>query len=435
MTAAQVQDLCNFAVSIIEVSMLPTIVFEEENGASYYLCPNESVLPPLTEEITEVSGCVPCAFITQTLQTYYLENGLNAPQPTLNTLYGVTPELAELNIDFETYSTICGFSVNFEDQYTALIHWTNPNSTTSYFCLGTFTKQPETGNSDYRYWFNGKERSDEVYGKGNLNTALFWEYDTRLGRRWNLEPVTKPWITSYHAFNNKPITFIDPNGDNANPIIDDETGDLLGTDEKGIQGEAIIMNKSEFKQGMKHSDALKKGTLASNVDLGKYKKGVIINTFKTINSLPSRPDWDGILTKKEADDWWNYGEGKPLFVDESKIELNGLDTDDFDNKVGSTLSENFLFSAPGSATAEVYGRLDLRLITADGVIKIRYQTQLKGVNGLVMDQYDFTYNDGEYIRNAATWFGKPSGNGTKFSILSYGTAKIPKSSWGWTPKK
>ena len=32
---------------------------------------------------------------------YCLENGLNAPQPKLNTLYGVTPKLAALNIDLE----------------------------------------------------------------------------------------------------------------------------------------------------------------------------------------------------------------------------------------------------------------------------------------------------------------------------------------------
>ena len=32
-----------------------------------------------------------------------------------------------------------------------------------------------------------KEMVDEEYDKGKLNTALFWEYDTRLGRQWNLD--------------------------------------------------------------------------------------------------------------------------------------------------------------------------------------------------------------------------------------------------------
>ena len=140
---------------------------------------------------------------------YYLKNGSNAPQPTLNALFGVTPELSELNIDFTTYSTICGFSVDFEDSHTALINWTNPSPSTSYFCFCTYTKQPETGKADYRYGFNGQERSDEVYGKGNLNTALFWEYDTRLGRRWNLDPIIKEYESPYATFANNPIWFID----------------------------------------------------------------------------------------------------------------------------------------------------------------------------------------------------------------------------------
>ena len=47
---------------------------------------------------------------------------------------------------------------------------------------------------------------------GSSYTAEFWQYDSRLGRRWNIDPVDKPWMSSYHAFSNKPITNIDPNG-------------------------------------------------------------------------------------------------------------------------------------------------------------------------------------------------------------------------------
>jgi hypothetical protein len=61
----------------------------------------------------------------------------------------------------------------------------------------------------YRYGFNGQEKDDEVYGEGNLNTAEFWEYDTRLGRRWNVDPVVKPWESSYAVFYNNPICIND----------------------------------------------------------------------------------------------------------------------------------------------------------------------------------------------------------------------------------
>jgi hypothetical protein len=66
---------------------------------------------------------------------------------------------------------------------------------------------------DYRYGFNGQEKVDEIAGVGNHNTALFWEYDTRLGRRWNLDPVDQVKISNYACLENNPITGTDINGD------------------------------------------------------------------------------------------------------------------------------------------------------------------------------------------------------------------------------
>ncbi len=65
----------------------------------------------------------------------------------------------------------------------------------------------------YRQGFNGQEKDDEVYGAGNSNTAEFWQYDTRLGRRWNIDPVKKYWQGDYTCFSNTPLWKIDPNGD------------------------------------------------------------------------------------------------------------------------------------------------------------------------------------------------------------------------------
>ncbi len=50
----------------------------------------------------------------------------------------------------------------------------------------------------YRFGFNTQEKTDEIAGPGNHNTATFWEYDGRLGRRWNIDPVVKPWETFSH---------------------------------------------------------------------------------------------------------------------------------------------------------------------------------------------------------------------------------------------
>jgi RHS repeat-associated protein len=67
--------------------------------------------------------------------------------------------------------------------------------------------------TSYRYGFNGQEMSNEVKGYGNSYTAEYWEYDPRIGRRWNIDPVIKEWESPYAAFHNNAIKFNDPSGD------------------------------------------------------------------------------------------------------------------------------------------------------------------------------------------------------------------------------
>ncbi len=71
-------------------------------------------------------------------------------------------------------------------------------------------------NADYRYGFGGQERTPEVGGDGY--TAEFWQYDSRLGRRWNVDPVVKPSESPYACFSNNPIINIDPHGDSDSTI-------------------------------------------------------------------------------------------------------------------------------------------------------------------------------------------------------------------------
>ena len=66
----------------------------------------------------------------------------------------------------------------------------------------------------YRFAFNSQEKTDEIAGAGNHNTALFWEYDTRTGRRWNRDPKPTVGISDYGCFANNPIFNEDILGDN-----------------------------------------------------------------------------------------------------------------------------------------------------------------------------------------------------------------------------
>jgi len=86
-------------------------------------------------------------------------------------------------------------------------------SSQDYYPFGMLMPGRSFSSHSYRFGFNGQERTDEVYGKGNLNTVLFWEYDTRLERRWNLDPKPQISISDYACFANNSILLSDLLGD------------------------------------------------------------------------------------------------------------------------------------------------------------------------------------------------------------------------------
>jgi hypothetical protein len=90
---------------------------------------------------------------------------------------------------------------------------------------GIFFSIEKTCAGAYRYGFNGQEKSTEI--NENSYTAEFWQYDSRIGRRWNVDPVLKVWESPYAAFANNPIWFKDVDGAdttiNGQRITDDKT--------------------------------------------------------------------------------------------------------------------------------------------------------------------------------------------------------------------
>jgi RHS repeat-associated protein len=53
-------------------------------------------------------------------------------------------------------------------------------------------------------------------------TAEYWEYDARIGRRWNVDPIGKAYESPYACFSNNPISYTDPKGNVATGVGDDD---------------------------------------------------------------------------------------------------------------------------------------------------------------------------------------------------------------------
>ena len=70
--------------------------------------------------------------------------------------------------------------------------------------------------SGYRFGFNGQEQDDEVAGNGNSYTAEFWQYDSRLARRWQPDPKPSSEFSEYAVLRCNPVLFRDVLGDTIN---------------------------------------------------------------------------------------------------------------------------------------------------------------------------------------------------------------------------
>jgi hypothetical protein len=64
-----------------------------------------------------------------------------------------------------------------------------------------------SSSQQYRYGQGTQEKDTDI--SEGIYTALYWEYDSRLGRRWNLDPKPQVNISDYACFGNNPIYNID----------------------------------------------------------------------------------------------------------------------------------------------------------------------------------------------------------------------------------
>lgn len=204
-----------------------------------------------------------------------------------------------------------------------------------------------------------------------------------------------------------PVNLIDPDG--RSPIYS-PAGDFLGVDENGFIGPPIVMNRIDYFPGMPSSTAQ-----SSSIRKNSLPTEVIKKIDDHYLDLPSRPDYDGELTLREANRWYRSFRGEELYVDIRRLDLSKVDW--HDRKDGDERTFNLLTSARANyKQGLVYGNITL-LANPDGTVSA------------LPDKYDFDMHSWEkpknWIRNIETIIGAiVARSGKSYIIIFYNRTQI-----------
>lgn len=175
-----------------------------------------------------------------------------------------------------------------------------------YYPFGMLMPDRNYNSTTYDFGFNGQMKTDEISGAGNHNTSLFWEYDTRLARRWNLDPIEIESESPYSCLSNNPNFYVDPNGDfrtkfgaflytlvHGGSIVKDEGGEY-GVNRNTIENGDIIVRPTVFDNHGR--------TEAIDLEFEKRKKEYInyLNDQQTIDEWEKLGLYDRNLSSEEA---------------------------------------------------------------------------------------------------------------------------------------
>ncbi len=129
----------------------------------------------------------------------------------------ITIELGNKNYELSNHlgnvlATITDRKIPYNNTGTIDHYLPDIANVTDYYPYGMRIEKRSWRFKQYRYGMNTQEADDEIYGEGNSFTAEYWQYDPRLGRRWNLDPIIKDWESPYATMHNNPIYWNDPLG-------------------------------------------------------------------------------------------------------------------------------------------------------------------------------------------------------------------------------
>jgi hypothetical protein len=172
-----------------------------------------------------------------------------------------------------------------------------------YFPFGS--NMPDRGSNAYIYGFNGQEKDNGIYGDGNSYTAEYWQYDTRLGRRWNRDPLEHQFSSDspYSCFFNNPIFYRDP---------------------LGLTGEPPAPKKDKVQEGEGPAAVAKRNGITLE-QLAKWNPEI----FKNYEDCPDKTKY-----------WQNEEKNYMLHPDQELIVSDPTEYNNFMNQTWGEFSQN-----------------------------------------------------------------------------------------------
>lgn len=128
---------------------------------------------------------------------------------------------------------VAGFGSNLRDGNTVAVL-----SSHDYEPYGSALPYRAFNSDKYQFGFNSQEKDFDIIE--GLYGAEYWEYDSRTGRRWNVDPVVHASISGYACFLGNPIYFADPSGAEGEPNGGGTTGKPKGGDDVILQSKPEI---------------------------------------------------------------------------------------------------------------------------------------------------------------------------------------------------
>jgi len=144
---------------------------------------------------------------------------------------------------------------------------------------------------DYKFTVNGQEKETDL--NKNITSAPYWMYDSRVAKRWNVDPRPNVSISPYNCFAANPIWFSDIKGD----TIRGENGF-----DKAAYRAALVEQVALLEQYKK--DGLPGGMAGNNKNLN-LKLNEMKAALKTYDALEARKD---IIVVRKGDPATNANE-------------------------------------------------------------------------------------------------------------------------------